>query len=133
MDASENSINIAKGHLDIYQKPESDQLKSRIDYILGSSDDYREKFPDRKFDIVTAMEVIEHVNQPMDFLSTLNQTLKDEGILFLSTINKNMLSYLTTIIGMRFPKIAAEKLFGIIPDGTHDWNKYIEYEYACNN
>jgi len=71
------------------------------------------------------MEVIEHVNEPLIFLRELNSLLKPNGLLFLSTINRNNYSYLMTIT-------LAENLFGIIPKGTHDWNKYITLEEMQN-
>ncbi len=78
-----------------------------------------------KHDFITAMEVIEHVNEPLIFLKELNSLLKKNGILFLSTINRNNFSYFTTIL-------VAENLLGIIPKGTHDWNKYITLEEMQN-
>ena len=76
---------------------------------------------ENKFDIITAMEVIEHVNDPCEFLKELNYLLKKNGILFLSTINRNNLSFLMAII-------LAENLFSVIPQGTHDWNKFVRLE-----
>ncbi len=99
IDASENSIEIAKAHLNNYQGLDKKYFEERIDYFVGSVDNYLEKNENKEVDVVTAMEVIEHVNYPIDFLSGINKLLKNDGILFLSTINKNYLSYITTIIG----------------------------------
>lgn len=70
-----------------------------------------------KFDVVTSMEVIEHVNDPMDFIMTLTQHLHDDGIMLLSTPNRTTQSKLLLVE-------AAER-FGKIPRGTHDHDKFI--------
>ncbi len=70
-----------------------------------------------KFDIVTSMEVIEHVNDPMDFILTLKQHLHDDAILLLSTPNRTTQSKLLLVE-------AAERL-GKVPRGTHDHDKFI--------
>jgi ubiquinone biosynthesis O-methyltransferase len=75
--------------------------------------------------MITAMEVIEHVNNPNEFLKEINSLMKKNGILFLSTINKNFLAYLTTIT-------IGENILGIIPKGTHDWEKYLTLEQMEN-
>ncbi len=70
-----------------------------------------------KFDIVCAMEVIEHVNDPAAFLSLLIAHMKDDGLLLLSTPNRTAQSKLLLVE-------AAERL-GHVPRGTHDWSKFI--------
>jgi 2-polyprenyl-6-hydroxyphenyl methylase/3-demethylubiquinone-9 3-methyltransferase len=92
-------VEIAKGHLEGYLGKEKAYFSERLDYFIGSVDDFLSKYESKKFDTVSAMEVIEHVNEPMEFLATINRALKDDGLLFLSTINKNTLSYLSTILG----------------------------------
>jgi 2-polyprenyl-3-methyl-5-hydroxy-6-metoxy-1,4-benzoquinol methylase len=82
-----------------YQGLDKKYFEERIEYFVGSVDNFIEKNENKEADVITAMEVIEHVNYPMDFLSAINKLLKNDGILFLSTINKNYLSYLSTIIG----------------------------------
>ncbi|KAM7224196.1 hexaprenyldihydroxybenzoate methyltransferase [Rhypophila decipiens] len=71
-----------------------------------------------KFDVVTLFEVIEHVDQPANFLSHLSNHVKPGGWLVLSTIARTWTSWFTT-------NFMAEDVLGIVPKGTHDWNKYI--------
>lgn len=73
---------------------------------------------DPQFDIVTLFEVIEHVDSPSTFLSHLSQHVKPGGWLILSTIARTWTSWFTT-------NFMAEDILGIVPKGTHDWNKYI--------
>lgn len=72
------------------------------------------------FDIVTLFEVIEHIDQPSTFLRAALAHLKPGGWLIGSTIARHPLSYLTT-------KLIAEAPWpiGVVPRGTHDWDKYI--------
>ena len=71
------------------------------------------------YDIVTCLEVLEHVPDPKNLVKTCVELLKPGGLLFLSTINKNPRSWITAIIG-------AEYIFNILPKGTHEFNKFIK-------
>ena len=71
------------------------------------------------FDIVTCLEVLEHVPDPGLLVKTCVQLLKPGGALFLSTINKNPRSWVTAIVG-------AEYIFKLLPKGTHEFNKFIK-------
>lgn len=73
-----------------------------------------------QFDVVTSMEVIEHVNDPAVFISELKRHLKPDGLLLLSTPNRTTASRL-------FLVEAAERL-GQVPRGTHDWDKFLTPE-----
>jgi ubiquinone biosynthesis O-methyltransferase len=118
IDSNINSYEIASNHLNKYKGKESQFMKEHLSYFNGSTDDYKKEHKDSNFDIVTAMEVIEHVNSPSLFLKDINELVKPGGYLFLSTINKNLLSYILAI------KLG-EDLTGIIPKGTHEWEKFI--------
>ncbi|KAJ0412766.1 hypothetical protein ATCC90586_002396 [Pythium insidiosum] len=72
-----------------------------------------------QFDIVCSLEVIEHVSNPQAFVSSLAPLVKPGGMLFLSTINRTLLSG-ALAIGM------AEYVMRIVPPGTHDWSKFIQ-------
>ncbi|KAK4180117.1 putative methyltransferase [Triangularia setosa] len=73
-------------------------------------------------DIVTCFEVIEHVDYPSQFLSELVKFVKPGGWVIMSTIARTWTSWVTT-------NLVAEDILGVVPKGTHDWNKYLhEYE-----
>lgn len=71
-----------------------------------------------QFDSITALEIIEHVSDPLFFVKTLSKLLKPGGCLILSTLNKTKKSYLLGIM-------MAEYVLRLVPQGTHDWNKFI--------
>ncbi|WP_151703992.1 bifunctional 2-polyprenyl-6-hydroxyphenol methylase/3-demethylubiquinol 3-O-methyltransferase UbiG [Nitrincola alkalilacustris] len=71
------------------------------------------------FDIVTCMEMIEHVPDPSSIIRACSELVKPGGHLFLSTLNRNPKSYLFAILG-------AERILKLVPQGTHDFNKFIK-------
>ena len=71
-----------------------------------------------QFDAVAALEVIEHVEGPAEFIVQLSRMVKPGGLLFLATIDRTLKSYALAIIG-------AEYVLGWVPKGTHDHNKFI--------
>ena len=70
------------------------------------------------FDVVTCMEMLEHVPDPASTIRACAQMVKPGGYLFFSTINRNPKSYLFAVIG-------AEYLLRLLPKGTHDYRKFI--------
>ena len=70
------------------------------------------------FDVVTCMEMLEHVPDPASIINACAKLAKPGGHLFFSTLNRNPKSYLFAIVG-------AEKLLKLVPQGTHDFNKFI--------
>jgi len=91
---------------------------------MGLAIDYRacgvEDLDEPPFDLITTLEVIEHVTDPALFLATIARLLKPDGLLILSTPNRTPLSRLTIVT-------LAEGL-GRIPKGTHDWHKFLTPE-----
>ena len=71
------------------------------------------------FDMVTCMEMLEHVPDPASVIKACAKLVKPDGLVFFSTLNKTIKSYLLAIL-------AAEKLLKLVPDGTHDHDKFIK-------
>ena len=113
VDANPNSIEMAEDHLKRY----SPHLLPSIQYIHTSLEDHQKQSSD-KFDLVTSMEVIEHVSDTNTFIASLAQATKENGFVVLSSLNKGVLSYLFNIVG-------AEYLLRLLPIGTHDYDKFI--------
>ena len=70
------------------------------------------------FDIVTCLEMLEHVPDPATTIAACAQLITDDGYVFLSTINRNPKAWLFAVVG-------AEYLLNLLPKGTHDYNKFI--------
>lgn len=71
-----------------------------------------------QFDVVTCMEMLEHVPDPQSVIKACQQLLKPNGLLVMSTINRNPKSYLFAIVG-------AEYVLRLLEKGTHDFKKFI--------
>jgi ubiquinone biosynthesis O-methyltransferase len=100
----------------------SKREKNEITITQSSSTNYHQFADDddgehELFDIITALEVIEHVPNPTSLLHAAKSLLKPNGILFVSTINRTIQSYGLAII-------AAEYISGKVPVGTHNWNQF---------
>jgi 2-polyprenyl-6-hydroxyphenyl methylase/3-demethylubiquinone-9 3-methyltransferase len=110
IDAAGPGIEIAKHHA-----KENNKL---IDYQESTAEGLIQKSSE-KYDVVTCLEVLEHVPDPKLLVKTCIDLLKPNGDLFLSTINKNPRSWITAIVG-------AEYIFNILPKGTHEFDKFIK-------
>lgn len=75
----------------------------------------------KQFDVICSLEVIEHVENPKDFIQNCIKCLKPGGSFFISTMNRTLKSKFITIYG-------AEYLLKVVPIGTHDWEKYLNPE-----
>lgn len=90
---------------------------AKLTYRLESVDDHARACP-AAYDVVTCMEMLEHVPQPEAVVARLADLLKPGGQLFLSTLNRNLKSFLMAIVG-------AEYVLGLLPRGTHDYERFI--------
>jgi len=88
-----------------------------VDYRLSSAEAVAAAEP-AGFDVVTCMEMLEHVPAPAAMTATLAQLLRPGGALFVSTINRNLRSFLLAIVG-------AEYVLNLIPRGTHEYERLI--------
>ena len=71
-----------------------------------------------QFDVVTCMEMLEHVPDPASIISACKKLIKPDGHVFFSTVNRNAKSYAMAIVG-------AEYIMKLLPKGTHDYKKFI--------
>ncbi|AXX99513.1 bifunctional 2-polyprenyl-6-hydroxyphenol methylase/3-demethylubiquinol 3-O-methyltransferase UbiG [Profundibacter amoris] len=107
-DAAEGNIPVAQIH--------AEQQGLDIDYRHTTAEALAEA--GEQFDVVLNMEVVEHVADPLAYLTACQKLLKPGGLMLCSTINRNPKSYLVAIIG-------AEHIMRWLPKGTHEWNKFI--------
>ncbi len=110
IDASEKTIEIAKAH--------AEKHNLDISYYNLFPEDYLAQNPSKKFKIIFAMEIIEHVNNPALFIDIIMQLLDEGGVIFFSTINRNLKSLILA-------KYAAEYILNWIPKATHEHSKFI--------
>ena len=110
IDAAGPGIEVAKIH--------SQKNNKNIEYFEKTAE---ELITEKKnyYDVVTCLEVLEHVPDPGHLVKNCVDLLKPGGFLFLSTINKNPRSWITAIVG-------AEYIFNILPKGTHEFSKFIK-------
>ncbi len=114
--ASVTGIDLAPGMIEVARLHASDQ-PLEIDYRVASAESLAETAAG-SFDIVTSMEMLEHVPDPHQMTATLAQLVRPGGQVFLSTLNRNLKSFLLAIVG-------AEYVLGLIPRGTHEYERLI--------
>jgi 2-polyprenyl-6-hydroxyphenyl methylase/3-demethylubiquinone-9 3-methyltransferase len=86
-----------------------------IEYVCSTIED----FDAEPFDVITCMEMLEHVPKPENIITHCARLLKSNGYLYLSTINRTFKAYAGVIV-------AAEYLLGLLPRQTHDFKKFIK-------
>lgn len=109
IDLSDKALGVARMHL-----YESGQ---RVEYMLASAEDFAAGHP-AAFDLVTCLEMLEHVPDPASIVRACASLLKPGGCVFFSTINRSPKAYLLAVVG-------AEYILGLLPRGTHDYAKFI--------
>ena len=110
IDMAELSLEVARMH--------QQEAGLEIDYQLVSAEEYARR-NEAGFDIVACMEMLEHVPDPASIIAAASRLLKPGGLLFLSTLNRNVKSFALAILG-------AEYLLGLLPRGTHEYRKFIK-------
>ncbi len=88
-----------------------------MDYEAVSAEDLAERSP-AAYDVVTCMELLEHVPDPASTVRACARLARPGGHVFFSTINRNLKSYLFVVIG-------AEYLLRLLPRGTHDYARFV--------
>jgi 2-polyprenyl-6-hydroxyphenyl methylase/3-demethylubiquinone-9 3-methyltransferase len=109
IDASSENIAIAQSH--------AQKMGLEIDYQAMPPEELAQS--SKQYDVVLALEVIEHVADVTLFYQMLSRLLKPGGLLILSTLNRTLTSYATAIIG-------AEYLLRWLPTSTHQWSQFIK-------
>ncbi|MCX7161576.1 MAG: bifunctional 2-polyprenyl-6-hydroxyphenol methylase/3-demethylubiquinol 3-O-methyltransferase UbiG [Betaproteobacteria bacterium] len=120
IDLSEKALGIARLH--IYESGHA------IDYRLISAEAMAADAPS-SFDLVTCLEMLEHVPDPASTVAACARLVKPGGQVFLSTINRNLKAYLLAVVG-------AEYVFNLLPRGTHDYTRFLkpaELARLCRN
>jgi len=109
VDASGENIKVAKNY--------AQKNKLNIKYIHSTAEKIATQ--EKRYDVILALEIIEHVADYQLFLRSIKKLLKPQGLLFISTINRNIKSLLLA-------KIAAEYVLNWVPVGTHSWDKFLQ-------
>lgn len=109
IDLSSKALSVARLHL--YES------HLEVDYQESAAETFAQEHP-ASFDVVTCMEMLEHVPDPSSVIKACATLVKPGGHVFLSTLNRNPKSYVMAIIG-------AEYILNLLPRGTHDYAKFI--------
>jgi 2-polyprenyl-6-hydroxyphenyl methylase/3-demethylubiquinone-9 3-methyltransferase len=109
IDLSEQALKIAQEH--------AEQAQLDITYQKITAEEFAKQHP-AEFDVITCMEMLEHVPDPSSIVQACADAAKPGATLFFSTINRNWKAYAEAILG-------AEYLLRLLPKGTHDYSKFI--------
>ena len=109
IDASEENIAIASQH--------ASKNNLEINYLVTNAEELSKKITN-KFDLITCMELLEHVPDPQSIIEASHMMIKPGGHIIFSTINRNLKSYMLAIV-------AGEYLLNLLPKGTHQYEKFI--------
>jgi len=110
IDLSHKALKVAQLHLH--------ESKLSIEYLETSVEDYAASHAGN-FDLVTCMELLEHVPEPASMVAACARLVRPAEQVFFSTINRNPKSYLFAVVG-------AEYVLGLLPKGTHDYQRFIK-------
>jgi 2-polyprenyl-6-hydroxyphenyl methylase/3-demethylubiquinone-9 3-methyltransferase len=110
IDLSEKALKVAELHLG--------ESRLKVDYQKIAAEDFAASHP-ASFDVVTCMELLEHVPEPASMVAACASLVRPGGQVFFSTLNRNPKSYLFAVLG-------AEYVLGLLPKGTHDYQRFIK-------
>lgn len=110
-DAAEENIEIARLH--------AEQSGLDIDYRATTAEALLAE--GAQYDVVLALEIVEHVADPQEFVTTCARLVRPGGMLIMSTLNRTPQSFATAIVG-------AEWIMRWLPKGTHEWSRFIRPE-----
>ena len=110
IDAGRGPLTVAKRHLE--------ESGLQIDYQLATAEEYAAAHSDR-FDVVTCLELLEHVPQPSSVVRACKELVKPGGDIIFATLNRNPKSYLFAIIG-------AEYILKLVRKGTHTYSRFVK-------
>lgn len=114
--ASVTGIDLAAEAIDAAQA-HGRQSAQAIDYRVISAEDLAKTEPDT-YDIVTCLEMLEHVPDPASIVRATACLVKPKGLVFFATLNRNLKSFIHAIVG-------AEYLLGLLPKGTHQHARFV--------
>ncbi|MBW7859880.1 MAG: bifunctional 2-polyprenyl-6-hydroxyphenol methylase/3-demethylubiquinol 3-O-methyltransferase UbiG [Rhodocyclaceae bacterium] len=109
IDLSDKALGVARLHLF--------ESGLRVDYRHIGAEEFAREAP-AQFDVVTCMELLEHVPDPASTVTACAQLVRPGGHVFFSTLNRNLKSYLFAVIG-------AEYVLQLLPKGTHEYSKFL--------
>jgi len=115
--AATTGLDMGKGPLSV-AKLHAMESDLEIDYQHITAEEFAELHPG-KFDVVTCMELLEHVPDPSSVIRACFALCKPGGSVYFSTINRNPKSYLFAVVG-------AEYVMKMLPTGTHDYARFIK-------
>lgn len=115
IDLGEAGLNAGRAH--------AEQVNIEVDYRLIAAEALAEEAPE-SFDLITCMEMLEHVPDPQSILHACAKLAKPNADVILSTINRNPKAWLFAIAG-------AEYILNLVPRGTHDFKKFIKPSELC--
>jgi 2-polyprenyl-6-hydroxyphenyl methylase/3-demethylubiquinone-9 3-methyltransferase len=110
IDAGKQALMVARQHIK--------QSNLRINYLPGTTEKFSKKYPEG-FEVVTCMELLEHVPDPALIVAACSKLVKPGGDVFFATLNRNPKSFLFAIIG-------AEYILGLVRKGTHTYRQFIK-------
>ncbi len=115
LDMAQKALDVAKMHSSDWTNPPTYLHSTAEEHALTHKGAY---------DVVTCLELIEHVPDPAKLVKALTDLVKPGGDVFISTLNRTLKAYLMAVVG-------AEYVMNLIPKGTHDYDKFIKPSELC--